>query len=283
MEAQLVELLNKLRSSQDTAEASAPKRDASSWRSKSGKRGPRKQGIPKSSIGAPVVNPSPPGVVPAGQYLSKVSTELSNDPLSEKAYFPSPSSAFMETASKEEVYSGANVLPTLQDETYNQVCSVNPSYAKSVPKCAHDYYVGVLTYARLVKLHVHNGGSVSHDESLFLTRISEYGFTVPKSISLFLSGFGETKIPSGRIVFFGMAKPQLESGVIPLGEGRQIVIPGYFGAIIQNLGAYSSYPCLGIYAQRILQDLVHPLVQPLSLEWDLPADMREQKAVVLRG
>lgn len=83
MDPKVVELIKQLGFNQDAAETSAPKRDTCSWKPKPGnKKGPKKSGIPKTSVGNPVVNPNPPGKVPPGQYLSKVSTELSNDPLS---------------------------------------------------------------------------------------------------------------------------------------------------------------------------------------------------------
>nr|QHA33903.1 putative capsid protein [Atrato Partiti-like virus 2] len=257
---------------QGTAETSAPKRNNASW-SKTKDHRQKRSGIPKTNVGNPVRNPNPPGAVPPGQYLSKTATELMNDPLSEKAYFPTPSSAFMACATKEKIHSGATLLPALQDETYNQVSAANPSYAKTVPKSAHDYYVGVVTFARLVSLHMKSGGKVTADEYLFLAQMAEYGFTVPKSLSLFLAGFGDTKLPSGRELSFTMTKPESVIGVVTVG-GVGYQIPGYFGAIEHNLGTYSSYPCLGVYMQRLLQDLLHPENQAHPTDWDLPETLR---------
>lgn len=85
--------------------STSSRRNNSSWK-KNPQKGGKKNGIPKSTVGQPTVNPNPPGVVPQGQYLSKTSTELMNDPLAEKAYFPGPSSAFMASATREKKLSG---------------------------------------------------------------------------------------------------------------------------------------------------------------------------------
>uniref|UniRef100_A0AB38Z1R1 Coat protein n=1 Tax=Tapera partitivirus TaxID=3078417 RepID=A0AB38Z1R1_9VIRU len=175
-----------------------------------------------------------------------------------------------------KIYSGATLLPAIQDETYNQMCATNPSYTKCVPKCAHDYYLGILAYSRFLKLHSANGGRINPEEGLFVTQVSEFDFKVPKSFSLFLSGFGNTKIPSGRDIHFAMVKPSTSVGQVTHGEAEVNEIPGYFGAIMEILGAYSSYPCPGVYAQRILQDLLHPPNEPNPKDWDLPVGFRAE-------
>nr|UQE85431.1 putative capsid protein [Krahall insect-associated virus 2] len=227
-----------------------------------------KTGLPKSNVGKQVLNPSPPGTVPQGQYLSKTSTPLSNDPLSEKAYFSSPGSAFLPVATRERICGGTTILPALQNEVYTKLCAVSPMYSKTVPKCGHDYYIAVLTYYRLLKLHKKTGGTLSSSESGFVYQMDDAGFTTVKSHSLFLAGLGDTKIPSGREIYFLFIKPQLAVGEIRLG-GREYRIPGYFGPIEENLGAYAGYPCLGVYAQRILQDL-WCVEHPRDIDWDLP-------------
>lgn len=252
-------------------DTSGSSRNNSSWKKPRG-GGPRKGGIPRSNVGKPPVNPKPPGVVPQGQFLSKTSTELSNDPLSEKAFFPSQGTSFSPVARQERIYPGATVLPAIQDQTYVTLAAVNPSYGKTVPKCAHDYYMAVMVTYRLLKLQSLSGSGITPDEQAFLTAIESVSFTVPKMSSLFIAGFGDTMIPSGRKLWFSYAKPVLQSGVVELGE-EQYEIPGYFGPIVENLGAYAGYPCLGVYAQRILQDLWR-VQHAQDVEWDLPEPFR---------
>lgn len=69
-----------------------------------------------------------------------------------------------------------------------------------------------------------------------------------------------------------MSKPELVSGTVALGDG-ELEIPGYFGEILDNLGAYASYPCLAVYAQRIAQDLFR-VANPAVVRWDLPVELR---------
>lgn len=280
---EMFQKFSKFQSQQGQAEDTfGPRRNESSWRANSRKSGPKRGGgIPRTSVGKPILNPNPPRSVPQGQYLSKTSTELSNDPLSEKAYFPYPGTSFSPVAREEKIYPGATVLPALQDQTYTTLGSVNPSYTKTVPKCAHDYYLGVMITHRFLKLHLLGGKYLSPDEQSFVSSLDSVSFTVPKLVSLFGNGLGDTAIPGGRKLSFSFAKPELHSGGVVLGE-RQYDIPGYFGPIIQHLGAYAGYPCLGVYAQRILQDLWRT-GNPQATEWDLPEDFRVAEKPINRN
>nr|UQE85430.1 putative capsid protein [Krahall insect-associated virus 1] len=255
-----------------TVKASGPgSRTTTSWNPRRAGKGKGRTGLPKPNVGSPVLNPSPPGAVPQGQYLSKTATPLSNDPLSEKAYFSAPGSAFLPVATRERIASGTTILPALQDEVYTKLCAVSPMYSKTVPKCGHDYYIAVLTYYRLLKLHMKTGGTLTSSESGFVYQMDDAGFTTVKSHALFLAGLGDTKIPSSRETYFLFIKPQLAAGRIRLG-GREYNIPGYFGPIENYLGAYAGYPCLGVYAQRILQDLWR-VEHPQDVDWDLPDEL----------
>lgn len=134
--------------------------------------------------------------------------------------------------------------------------SASPSFAKTVPRSAYDYYVAVIVAYRLLLLHQKSGGDLSLGEINFLSQIENASFSVPKSVSLFLSGMGGTNAPKSRELEFGLIKPTLVTGEIHFDENGIIQIPGYFGPIIQNLGLYAAYPSTGVYAQAIAMDLL---------------------------
>lgn len=243
--------------------ATSKSRNQSSWRG-----GKRKNGIPRTNVSSGP-QPSSTGSVPQGQYLSKVSSELSNDPLSEKAYFPGPSEEYKAVANRQKIFSACDALPLLSEEIYVKATCLSPAYGKTVPRSAHDYYMAVLTYYRLLTLHKIGGGSLSLGELNFLEQIGNANFTVPKSLSLYLSGFGDTKAPKSRELQFKMAKPDLQSAIITIG-GSEYIVPGYFGDIALHLGLYASYPSLGVYYQRILFDLARTNTHNRPEVWDLP-------------
>lgn len=209
-----------------------------------------------------------------GAYLSKTPSALSNDPLATNAYFPSPSEELRPVADRQKVFSGCEVLPAISKETYNQISAKSPNYKKVVPQSAHDYYIAVMTYARLLTLHEQNSGYVSYDEKEFLNSVFVNGavdgsYPIPFSVSLYLSGLGNTGLPAGRDINFGFDKPDLV-----ISDENQL--PGYFGDIDVQMGRYSTYPCLAVYAQRMMQDLQFTGLAPaqrINPAWDLPADM----------
>lgn len=100
--------------------------------------------------------------------------------------------------------------------------------------------MAVLTYYRLLKLHVQSGGVLTPNETSFLDQIDNANLTTLKSHSIFLAGLGDTKFPSGRELYFRFLKPTTVSGTVELGD-REFEIPGYFGPI--ELCTHPRDPC----------------------------------------
>lgn len=215
---------------------------------------------------------------PAGQYLSKVASDVQNDPLAEKAYFSAPSEEFKRVADRQKIYSGCEIFPQLCEQTYIKASCLSPSYGKTVPRSAHDYFLGVLVNYRLLQLEKLNGRQLSYEEDQFLDQIQSSSFTVPKSFSMYLSGFGNTKIPKGRELEFKMHHPTLLACEVVDGNDSWR-IPGYFGSMETAMGQYAAYPATGIMAQRILEDLRKTANHQLPANWDLPVPIRYAKPV----
>lgn len=256
-------------SSLDAQSSGARPRTTTSWGKRSTK--PRKP-MQKTNV---TYSHAAPEKIPPGQYLSKTSSEVNNDPLADKAYFPGPSEEFRRIADRKKIYSGCEALPTITENTYCKATCLSPSYGKTVPRSAHDYFVAVMTYYRLLSLEKMNGRPITYMESIFVDQIASSNLTVPKSVNMYLSGFGNTKAPRSREIEFKFHKPTLNETIVPNPDDAVggWTIPGYFGNMNDHIGQYASYPCLAVYMQRILQDLRVTRNAALPINWDLPADL----------
>lgn len=265
------------------AAAAAPQQGGSNYRNndnwrRRGQNNSQKRGSRNRGGGRPPVNTNAPRAqttlteIPQGQYLSKVPSALTNDPLSEKAYFPGPSEEFRAVVGRQKIYPTCTNLPELMEQSYTKVVSVSPSFGKTVPRSAYDYYIAVIVYYRMLLLHQKNSGDLTIGELNFLAQMENAIYTVPKSVSLYLSGIGSTKAPKSRYLEFALDKPTLKGGSIHFGENGEINIPGYFGPIIENLGFYASYPSTGVYAQAIAMDLLRTRIRDRPSSWDLPEE-----------
>uniref|UniRef100_A0A1B0A568 Uncharacterized protein n=1 Tax=Glossina pallidipes TaxID=7398 RepID=A0A1B0A568_GLOPL len=130
-------------------------------------RGQRPWGSRNRYGGRPRVNVAGPratnsgGGIPQGQYLSKTPSPLTNDPLPEKAYFPGLSEDFRAIATREKIYPTCTYLPELLEQSYTKVASISPSFGKTVPRSAYDYYISVIVAYRLLLLHQQAGGKLT--------------------------------------------------------------------------------------------------------------------------
>lgn len=242
-------------------------RDTSSW-GKGKKKNSFKPRMPRTNVYAPRIENSD-GVIPVGRHLSTVPSELNNDPLSQKSYFPGPSQEFKEIAQREKIFSSCTALPLICEESYTNISTNSPTFGKTTPRSAYDYYVAVLTYHRLLHLHFKNGGNLTLGELNFIQHMENNNFTVPKSLHLYLSGFGNCKAPKSRELRFTFLKPTLNADIFGLG-GHDIYVPGFFGPILANLGLYSGYPCLAVYVFKILHDLYRTEHREHPPIWNLP-------------
>lgn len=248
-----------------------------------GKKGKSGGNMPRTNVRAtlPAVDTSSSVPGPSGKYLAKSTSVEKNDPLYAEAYFPAPADEFRQCTDYQQLYSGCQGFPLIASETYSRLKSLSPTFTKTVPKCALDYYLAVLLNARLLLLHRENGGDLSYAESDFVDMImsgkgiATGGYTIPKGFALYLSGFGNTSLPNGRDLTWRMFKPTLSSAIVTA-AGRELTIRGYFGEIVSNVLKYAMYPSIGVFAQRIVQDLYRTESRDAPTRWDLPALFRRE-------
>lgn len=233
--------------------------------------------MPKTNVFGARMQGLPTALPVAGTRLSTASSELKNDPLYQDAYMPSPSEEFREVADRPRIFSGCEAFPVIAAETYTVLSASSPNYKKVVPRSAHDYYLGMLLYARLLRLH-EMSDHLTYEEKAFVEQITvnhgtDGGYTVPHSFASYLAGFGNTTLPGGRDIMFGFRHPALTSAVF-----SGVRINGFFGRIQDNMGNYASYVSPGVLASRIIADLdVH---NNDELDWDLPDEIADPEHAI---
>lgn len=183
----------------------------------------------------------PPGL-PVGQHLSKTSSDLKNDPLYLESFFPTPSEELVPVAEELNHYTGLHGLTPLINESYENFSAHSLNFKRSVPVSAYAYYISVFSWARLLQVKKLNKYRLSTEEREFLDVIYDQGnFILPKSLSIYLSGIGNFKLPSGVDTKFDLKPYEYNDH-------------GYFENMEDNFIS-SFYPCISIYAQRITEDL----------------------------
>lgn len=203
-----------------------------------------------------------PAGIPLPQHLSKTTSELKNDPLYLDAFFPSPSEELVPIAEELNHHSGFFGLTTMINESYENFRAHSLNFKRSVPQSAYAYYIGVFAWARVLQIRKMNKYRLTTAEREFISVIFDEGnFIIPKSISIYLSGFGNFKIPSGVETKFNMTDYEYDED-------------GYFENMDQNyLCAF--YPCISIFSQRIVADLSFTHNPALGTAWQ-PNNIDEQ-------
>lgn len=199
---------------------------------------------------------------PAGQHLSKTTSDLKNDPLYLDAFMPSPSEELIAVAEELNHYTGFQGLTALINESYENFASKSVNFKRSVPHSAYAYYVSVMAWSRVLLLKKLNKYRISSEERDFVEIIYEQGnFVLPKSIGLYLSGFGNFDIPDGPESKFDTIAYEYEEN-------------GHFREMEENY-LNATYPNISVYAQRICEDLRYTANREGGAAWNVNAIVRE--------
>lgn len=216
--------------------------------------------------------PKPKPEVPKPKYLSKTASKETNDPLFREAWFPEAGSDLAPEAGYLTIAPGCEALPIIMDVAHNECVASRPGFAKRISSAVFHYYGAVLTYKRLLEVVRDNQFQISPDEIRFIEQINDGEYLVPSVLSTYLSGFGNTFVPSGREVKFVMKRPPRRA------TKRADDKVGWFGRVNADTHyLYRSYPCLPVYASRIQADLGGMNDQVDNDDpgnWNLPPEIR---------
>lgn len=224
-------------------------------------RGGRRGGIsnnPKANVRNPVElkeETPKPTTMPTGQHLSKTNSEFKNDPLYLEAFMPSPSEELVPIAEELNHFPGFDGLTTLIEETYENFSAHNLNFKRSISLSAYSYYITVLAWARALYLKKLNKYKLTTYELEFIEMIYEQGnFLLPKSVVIYLSGFGNFNIPSGVESKFNL-KPYTYNEL------------GYFNDFDTKYYLCTDYPNIAISAERVMRDLAYTENPDIGEAW----------------
>lgn len=207
---------------------------------------------------------------PVPGHLSKSHSPMQNDPLMKASIVGEPDMGLTPRADDPNIFTGCDGLTTIIDMLYEKAVSAKQGFSKRVPNSCFATYCATLTYARLLSIHGQNGYRLSPDELEFVRLIKQSEYIVPSFLAVYLNGFGNTKIPDGRHLKFKLNKPTYAGG-----DFNGAYIPGYFEQVsAETHFRYKAYPCLAVYYQRVLADLLLTADREADLLddgfWDLP-------------
>lgn len=206
-------------------------------------------------------------------YLSKTPSKEQNDPLYREAWFSDPGTELSPAAEELHIYPGCEALPVIVDAVHKETLASKQGFAKRVSHSAFAYYCAVLTYSRLLQLYRDNQNSITYEEGRFIQEVDDGHYLVPSLLSVYLSGFGNTSVPSGRELKFSLRRPAIDA-VREAGG-----VTGWFGQVDENTHyLYKHYPCLAVFAKRIQHDLGLPVDggqgPHANQDWNLPVEVR---------
>lgn len=198
----------------------------------------------------PVKTEPVPPTVPQPQHLSKTNSKEKNDPLYHEAWFPEAGDEFVTEPDVQYIQSACDDLPVITEVTYKTTVATKVGFAKRVSESAWAYYLAVHVKARLLEIQAENQFETTPSEQRFIQQVKQGNYTLPELFTKYLSGFGNTTIPSGKELKFRMARPPDDA--ITRADDKN----GWYGEVNADTHyLYKSYPSLPVYATRIQQDL----------------------------
>ena len=188
--------------------------------------------------------PVPTGAPPRPTHLATTSTPERNDPLWTSGV---AGAELQPMPNVEYVYSSAEALMDVTSVIHSDYSTASSGYAHRVPESALAYYCATLVWSRMLSLHISNGLPFAEAEARFVEQVASLQLEAPLLLAYYLSGFGNTRVPSGRDIRFRMIdRAYLSSN----GFGC------WFGQVSpETQSLYQNYPCLAVFFSRMLASL----------------------------
>ncbi|CAH1106824.1 unnamed protein product [Psylliodes chrysocephalus] len=187
--------------------------------------------------------------VPEPKHLSKTSSELTNDPLYEESFFKEFGSSLRRDVDDPKIHSGTTGLKYIIENLYKIFVTKAAGFAKRMPESALADYCAILTTQRLLKIHIENSFDANYETTKFVRDIDNAKYFYPKTLSRYLSGFGNTRIVGGRSLKF----------YYPPAVARKVTVDDlrWWGRVNdQTHHLYLNYPCTAVYYSRVVHDYV---------------------------
>lgn len=166
------------------------------------------------------------------------------------------------------IYPGCYQLPNITKMLYEQLQKDYPVITKYISESVFAYYCAVVVYFRLLRLLKVKDKMMTRDELDFHNRVKAANLMVPTLLQDYISCLGDVTFYNGhfreRYDFTMLSIEYFTSA-----DGSS----GWFGKINANTHIlYQMYPCLSVYARRIIQDLLYTAGEA-NEDWNLPVDV----------
>jgi hypothetical protein len=162
-------------------------------------------------------------------------------------------------------------IDKLSSQVYKSVATIDNRFSRGVPESALTYYIAATAYARLLKALNMSGRPITNEEDSFMRMIYAGNYNVPSIIGYFMDGLGNTKLNHREVRMRAKPRKYVKSK-----EGSSI---GWLGKINEHTHyPYAAYPCLAVYATRIVADMFFTLDEGIDPVWQLPPDVRPEDA-----
>lgn len=199
---------------------------------------------------------------PKPRALSTDETPFKNDPLM-TSIFDEPGTSQSAVVGVKKIYPEATGMTALIEAQHVQLSAASVNMRRSISQSMFAYYAACLIWRRMLVVSAERFQVLTPDEIAFIDRTKEYH--PPGALGAYISGIGNTGYVGGFSDYkMDILKPTYTAAA-------RDILPGYFGQIRHNAAKYANYPCISVFAQRIMQDLNH---QAADTGWDLPANTR---------
>jgi len=193
---------------------------------------------------------------PTGEHLSKTNSEVKNDPLFRESFFSKLADDLEEVPLTLKHFTGCTGLTPLINQLYDKLAADNINFKKSVPVSVFAYYCSCVTWARILYLRKYNKFTITALDNEFVDYFysDDSPYDIPDLLHMYLSGIGNFLLPESQLSKFDVKACTLDAN-------------GYFVDMIARLYVTSSYPCVSIFAQRIMEDIARTADNNLGPVW----------------
>ncbi|KAF0292292.1 hypothetical protein FJT64_009690 [Amphibalanus amphitrite] len=148
---------------------------------------PPKPSKPQVTTGPKVLAPLE---VPKPQHLNAKGTALASDPLWQDAFVLEGDKGYVQVPKKRTFGVTAEGLYDITSAVYNEICAVDGSVRKTIPKSAFEYHATILLHARFAELRKRHGYDSTYGELRFVETMKEFG-PVPEAQEAYYRSFGD--------------------------------------------------------------------------------------------
>lgn len=164
-----------------------------------------------------------------------------------------------------DIFPGCYQLQYLIEQMYCEMEKEHPVFCSLVSQSSFAYYCAVVVYNRILHLRAINNDTLTKDEKHFMKQVDALRLKIPLLLQCYIAGMGNVNFHTGhcreKYVFRTHPIKYVSSS-----DGAM----GWFGRVGPDTHfLYQKYPCLTVFAKRIVEEFDCKPGQ----DWNLPEDI----------